>query len=369
MAFSVRLEGLDKRFGRGAREVHAVRDLSLEIGEREFFTFVGPSGCGKTTTLRMIAGLETPTAGRIWFGDIDVTALPPQKRDIAMVFQDIALFPYMTVRQNIGYPLRIAGLPRGRVDEKVEKVAATLGLVDKLAMKPGQLSGGQQQRVAIGRAIIKEPKVLLMDEPLSALDARLRVEMRTEILRLHREISATIIYVTHDQVEAMTMSTRVAVMDQGRALQIDPPRVIFRRPADMMVASFIGTPAMNIIPAAVVITPGGVAIELLGRQIPVAPRHHAVLKGLKRVDVGVRPQALRLMAPGPERITGRVFLREPLGLEDEVLVETADGTRVKAVTAAGEEFPEGVTVGLAITPRELYLFNPDSKITFCYGVD
>ena len=270
MAFSVRLEGLDKRFGRGAREVHAVRDLSLEIGEREFFTFVGPSGCGKTTTLRMIAGLETPTAGRIWFGDTDVTALPPQKRDIAMVFQDIALFPYMTVRQNIGYPLRIAGLPRARIDEKVEKVAATLGLSDKLAMKPGQLSGGQQQRVAIGRAIIKEPKVLLMDEPLSALDARLRVEMRTEILRLHREISATIIYVTHDQVEAMTMSTRVAVMDQGRALQIDPPRVIFRRPADMTVATFIGTPAMNIIPAAVVPTPAGVAIELLGRQIPVA---------------------------------------------------------------------------------------------------
>jgi len=288
MAFSVRLEGLQKRFGRGTRSVEAVRDLSLEIGEREFFTFVGPSGCGKTTTLRMIAGLETPTAGRIWFGDTDVTALPPQKRDIAMVFQDIALFPYMTVRDNIGYPLRIAGLPRAQVYEKVEKVAATLGLSDKLGQKPGQLSGGQQQRVAIGRAIIKEPKVLLMDEPLSALDARLRVEMRTEILRLHREISSTIIYVTHDQVEAMTMSTRVAVMDQGRALQVDPPRVIFRRPADMTVATFIGTPAMNIIPAGVVTMTGGLAIELLGRQIPVAPRHHAALQGLKRVEAGIR---------------------------------------------------------------------------------
>ena len=278
-----------------------MRDLSLGIGEREFFTFVGPSGCGKTTTLRMIAGLGTPTAGRIWFGDTDVTALPPQKRDIAMVFQDIALFPYMTVRQNIGYPLRIAGLPRAP-DRREEwrGYAATLGLADKLAVKPGQLSGGQQQRVAIGRAIIKEPKVLLMDEPLSALDARLRVEMRTEILRLHREISATIIYVTHDQVEAMTMSTRVAVMDQGRALQIDPPRVIFRRPADVTVATFIGTPAMNIIPAAVVPTPAGVAIELLGRQIPVAVRHHAALHGLKRVEAGIRPQAFIsfLLAPG-----------------------------------------------------------------------
>jgi len=369
MAFAVRLEGLDKRFGRGSREVHAVRDLSLEIGEREFFTFVGPSGCGKTTTLRMIAGLETPTAGRIWFGDTDVTALPPQKRDIAMVFQDVALFPYMTVRQNIGYPLRIAGLPRARVDEKVEKVAATLGLSDKLAMKPGQLSGGQQQRVAIGRAIIKEPKVLLMDEPLSALDARLRVEMRTEILRLHREISATIIYVTHDQVEAMTMSTRVAVMDQGRALQIDPPRVIFRRPADITVATFIGTPAMNIIPAAVVTTGGDVAIELLGRRVPVALRHHRALQGMNRVEVGIRPQALQLGPPGPDRIIGRIFLREPLGLEDEVLVETVDAVRLKSVTTAGEEFLEGTAVGLEFAPQDLYVFEPRAKSTLCYGID
>jgi multiple sugar transport system ATP-binding protein len=369
MAFSVRLEGLDKRFGRGAREAHAVRDLSLEIGEREFFTFVGPSGCGKTTTLRMIAGLETPTAGRIWFGDTDVTALPPQQRDIAMVFQDIALFPYMTVRQNIGYPLRIAGLPRARIDEKVEKVAATLGLSDKLAMKPGQLSGGQQQRVAIGRAIIKEPKVLLMDEPLSALDARLRVEMRTEILRLHREISSTIIYVTHDQVEAMTMSTRVAVMDHGRALQVDPPRVIFRRPADVTVATFIGTPAMNVIPAEVVTVPMGVAIELLGRRILVAVGHNAALQGLKQVEVGIRPQALRLLPPGPERIAGRVFLREPLGLEDEVLVEAADGTRLKVVTAAGDEFPEEAVVGIGFRPSDLYVFDATSRGTICYGID
>jgi multiple sugar transport system ATP-binding protein len=369
MAFSVRLEGLQKRFGRGTRSVEAVRDLSLEIGEREFFTFVGPSGCGKTTTLRMIAGLETPTAGRIWFGDTDVTALPPQKRDIAMVFQDIALFPYMTVRDNIGYPLRIAGLPRAHINEKVEKVAATLGLSDKLAQKPGQLSGGQQQRVAIGRAIIKEPKVLLMDEPLSALDARLRVEMRTEILRLHREISATIIYVTHDQVEAMTMSTRVAVMDQGRALQIAPPRELFRRPADVTVATFIGTPAMNIIPAAVVATPLGIAVEVLGRQTPVAQRHHASLLRVKRVEVGIRPQALRLVEPAPDRITGRVFLREPLGLEDEVLVEMADGTRVKVVTGAGDEFVEGSTVAIDFAPRDVYVFGCEAGAALCCGVD
>src|SRR5690348_605034 len=297
MAFAVRLEGVQKRFGRGAREVQAVRDLTLEIGEREFFTFVGPSGCGKTTTLRMIAGLKTPTAGRIWFGGQDVTDLPPQKRDIAMVFQDIALFPYMTVRDNIGYPLRIAGLPRAQVNEKVEKVAATLGLSDKLGQKPGQLSGGQQQRVAIGRAIIKEPKVLLMDEPLSALDARLRVEMRTEILRLHREISSTIIYVTHDQVEAMTMSTRVAVMDQGRTLQVAPPRELFARPADMTVATFIGTPAMNIIDAQIVGTSSGLAIEVCGQQIQMARSLCGVSDSLRQVRVGIRPQAMRLVAP------------------------------------------------------------------------
>jgi multiple sugar transport system ATP-binding protein len=369
MAFSVRLEGLDKRFGRGAREVHAVRDLSLEIGEREFFTFVGPSGCGKTTTLRMIAGLETPTAGRIWFGDTDVTSLPPQQRDIAMVFQDIALFPYMTVRQNIGYPLRIAGLPRARLDEKVEKVAATLGLSDKLAMKPGQLSGGQQQRVAIGRAIIKEPKVLLMDEPLSALDARLRVEMRTEILRLHREISSTIIYVTHDQVEAMTMSTRVAVMDQGQALQIAPPRELFRRPADLRVATFIGMPIMNIISGVVVTTPAGIAIEMLGRRIPVPTRHREKLYGVTRVEVGIRPQALGLVAPGPGHITGRVFLREPLGLQDEVLVEMSGGTRIKAVAEACGPFAEGALVGLSFEMRDVHIFAVGLNHTLCIGLD
>jgi ABC-type sugar transport system ATPase subunit len=194
------------------------------------------------------------------------------------------------------------------------------------------------------------------------------VEMRTEILRLHREISATIIYVTHDQVEAMTMSTRVAVMDQGRALQIDPPRVIFRRPADMTVATFIGTPAMNIIPASVVATPGGLAIDLLGQKVPVAPRHHAALQGLKRVGVGIRPHALRLVSPAPDRITGRVFLREPLGLEDEVLVEMANGTQVKVVAAAGEEFPERAAVGLDFPSADLHLFHPESREAVCHGI-
>jgi multiple sugar transport system ATP-binding protein len=366
MAFTVRLEQLHKRFG---RRVVAVEELSVAIAEHEFFTFVGPSGCGKTTTLRMIAGLETPSSGRIWFGDRDVTAVPPQRRDIAMVFQDIALFPYMTVAQNIAYPLRIAGLPRAVVAGKVDRVATILGLTDKLDAKPGQLSGGQQQRVAIGRAIAKEPKILLMDEPLSALDARLRAEMRTEILRLHRELVTTIIYVTHDQVEAMTMSTRVAVMDRGRALQIDPPRTIFHAPSSLAVATFIGTPAMNVLPATLVDVPGALTVELCQQRTTIHPRHTPVLQGLKRVQVGIRPQALRLRAPGAGSIRGVVFLREPLGLEDEVLVEVEGGTRVKAVTASGQEFPEGAPVGLEFSPRDLYVFHPDSGQTLCHGVD
>jgi len=192
--------------------------------------------------------------------------------------------------------------------------------------------------------------------------------MRTEILRLHREISSTIVYVTHDQVEAMTMSTRVAVMDQGRALQIAPPRELFTRPADTTVATFIGTPAMNIIPVKVVATSAGIVIDVLGRQMLVGPQHRSSLEGLGRIQVGVRPQAVRLVSPGVDRIPGRVFLREPLGLEDEVLVETANGTRVKVVTGAEERFPEGATVGIEVEPRELYLFHPDSGAMLLRGI-
>jgi multiple sugar transport system ATP-binding protein len=363
----VRLEGIHKRFGRKGREVVAVHDLSVEIGEREFFTFVGPSGCGKTTTLRMIAGLESPSAGRIYFGEQDVTDLPPQKREIAMVFQDIALFPYMTVRENIAYPLKVAGAPRQEISAKVERTAAILGIAEKLSMKPAQLSGGQQQRVAIGRAIIKEPKVLLLDEPLSALDARLRTEMRTEILRLHREISATIVYVTHDQVEAMTMSSRLAVMDRGAAIQIDRPRTIFRFPQNQTVATFVGTPAMNILPASVSSNDAGMTVILLGISFPVHAAHHEKLKGMTRVNAGIRPQAVRLVPPGPERIRGTVFLREPLGLEDEVLVDVR-GSRVKVVSTSGQEFLEGIEVGIEFNRNDLHLFDVESQEALSHGI-
>jgi multiple sugar transport system ATP-binding protein len=364
---AVRLRNLRKVFGQRGREVVAVDELSVEIDEHAFFTFVGPSGCGKTTTLRMIAGLDYPTSGRILFGERDVTGLPPQRRDLAMVFQDIALFPYMTVHDNIGYPLKVAGVARAERDRRVRATAEILGIADKLERKPAQLSGGQQQRVAIGRAIIKEPKVLLLDEPLSALDARLRAEMRTEILRLHRRISATVIYVTHDQVEAMTMSTRLAVMDAGAALQIDPPRVIFDAPANKTVATFIGTPAMNIVPAGIVQSGDRPAIDLFGRRIAVPADRLQALDGRRQVEIGVRPQALRLVAPEGEAIRGTVLLREPLGLEDEFLVQI-DDTTIKVVTAQGRRCVEGSAVGLEIDPAQLYLFDLETGRTLCCGL-
>ncbi len=368
MADSIHLKNINKTFVSKGKEVLAVEDLSVEIIDREFFTFVGPSGCGKTTTLRIIAGLERPTSGRIYFGDQDVTDLPPQKRDIAMVFQDIALFPYMSIRQNISYPLKVAGVKKQEIEKKCAQVADILGISDKLDMKPAQLSGGQQQRVAIGRAIIKEPKILLLDEPLSALDAQLRVEMRTEILKLHREISSTIVYVTHDQVEAMTMSTRLAVMDKGVAAQIDSPRKIFRSPDNQTVATFLGTPAMNIIPASIHTVGDKKTLELIGRKIAVSPRYVEHLKDDEKVNVGLRPQAISLCRPLPDNIRGSVFLREALGLEDEVLIQIENDLKIVVVTQTGQEFGEGSEVGLEFDLGDLYIFNFETGQTLCCGI-
>ena len=369
MSISIRLQNLRKIYGRKDKEIVAVDNLSVDIEEREFFTFVGPSGCGKTTTLRMIAGLEKPTSGNILFGQQDVTDLPPQHRDIAMVFQDIALFPYMTVRQNIGYPLKVAGVKKAAIHAKCDEVSEILGIHDKLDMKPGQLSGGQQQRVAIGRAIIKEPKVLLLDEPLSALDARLRTEMRTEILRIHREISSTVIYVTHDQVEAMTMSTRLAVMDKGVAIQIDRPKGIFQYPTNQTVATFIGTPAMNILPAVVQVTGDGHKVLQVARQtFPIPNRHYDSLSGCEQAEIGLRPQSIRLLPPASDKIIGKVLLKEPLGLEDEFIVQVAGNIRVVVVTNDDMEIREGQEVGLSFDPADLYVFHLDSQKTLCCGI-
>jgi multiple sugar transport system ATP-binding protein len=331
MSVALTLDKLKKTFVQNGREITAVDELSLQIQPGEFFTFVGPSGCGKTTTLRMIAGLEHSTSGRILFDGRDVTSLPTQKRDIGMVFQDIALFPYMSIRQNIAYPLKVAGVAKVEIDKRVEATAELLSISDKLNMKPGQLSGGQQQRVAIGRAIVKEPKILLLDEPLSALDARLRTEMRSEILRLHRRIKATIIYVTHDQVEAMTMSTRLAVMERGQAAQVAAPRDVFRTPISENVATFIGTPAMNVWDADLVQDEKGASLVGAGMTLPLARSDAATLGSVRRVRVGVRPPAMLLTGRGEGLADGTLYLREPLGLEDECHIRMPDGTEVKCV--------------------------------------
>src|SRR5882724_7447844 len=227
----------------------AVDKLNLEIGDGEFLVLVGPSGCGKSTSLRMLAGLEDVNAGTIRIGDRDVTHLPPKDRDIAMVFQNYALYPHMTVADNMGFALKIAGVNKAEIRQKVEDAAKILDLTDYLARKPKALSGGQRQRVAMGRAIVREPQVFLMDEPLSNLDAKLRVQMRAEIARIQQDLGTTTIYVTHDQVEAMTMGDRVALMRRGELQQVAPPQVIYRYPENLFVASFMGSPSMTFIPA------------------------------------------------------------------------------------------------------------------------
>src|SRR3954465_10725564 len=278
------LDHLPKDFGNG---VLAVNDVNLAIGEGEFMVLVGPSGCGKTTLLRSIGGLERITGGRILIGERDVTRAQPSERDLAMVFQNYALYPHMTVRKNLGYGLRGRKGPKGGREQRVQEVAKLLGLDELLDRRPGQLSGGQQQRVAMGRAIIREPAAFLMDEPLSNLDAKLRVGMRTSLQQLHSRLGTTTVYVTHDQVEAMTLGMRVAGMRDGRVQQVDVPQRLYDEPANVFVAAFIGSPAMNLAEATV--KEDGVALGDL--ILPVArDRRPAATEG-GRVILGIRPEA------------------------------------------------------------------------------
>jgi multiple sugar transport system ATP-binding protein len=368
MPVALTLENVTKSFGQKGRRIAAVDDLSLEIGAGEFFTFVGASGCGKTTTLRMIAGLESVSSGRILFDGKDVTSMPTQKRGIGMVFQDIALFPYMTIRDNIGYALKVSGLPKAEIARKVEAAADLLSISDKLSMMPTQLSGGQQQRVAIGRAIVKEPSILLLDEPLSALDARLRAEMRSEILRLHRRINATIVYVTHDQVEAMTMSSRLAVMDAGRAVQVDTPRRVFRAPNTEGVATFIGTPAMNVWTADVGVMDGMPVLRGGGMTLVLARADAAALEGMGKVRLGARPAALHLVPPDRALFRARLTLREPLGVEDECLLTLADGTELKLVGRLPDDLLEESDLHVAIDRRDFSLFDVETGKALRHGL-
>jgi multiple sugar transport system ATP-binding protein len=321
----IALESLTKVYADGTK---AVTDLDLRVDQGEFVVFVGPSGCGKTTALRMIAGLETITSGNVRIDGEVVNDLPPKDRDIAMVFQNYALYPHMNAFKNMGFALKMRGMPKDEIDRRVREAAQILGLSDSLNKKPRTLSGGQRQRVTMGRAIVRQPQAFLMDEPLSNLDAKLRVEMRAEIARIQRDLNVTTVYVTHDQTEAMTMGDRVLVLRNGLLQQIDSPQVLYARPRNLFVAEFIGSPAMNLVMAELTREDGALRVRFAGHSLPVTDTMLARSPGLasfegRPVVLGIRPEdmedaSIARDAPEETRITVVCDIREDMG--SEVLV-------------------------------------------------
>lgn len=344
----------------------AVDKLNLEIGDGEFMVLVGPSGCGKSTSLRMLAGLEDINTGSVWIGDRDVTDLPPKDRDIAMVFQNYALYPHMTVADNMGFALKMAGVNKDERAKRVREAADLLGLSDLLSRKPKNLSGGQRQRVAMGRAIVRNPQVFLMDEPLSNLDAKLRVQTRTQIANLQTRLGVTTVYVTHDQVEAMTMGDRVAVMKDGLLQQVDSPLALYDKPSNIFVAGFIGSPAMNLFEVPIV--DGGVKIT--GHVVPVA---REVLDKTKAtsVMVGIRPENFELSSDS-EGIGMDIAAVEETGA-DSFLYGNLEGLATNAITGDGESQvvarittrrppSRGEKVNLHVDPANVHVFDKDSGL-------
>ena len=316
------LEGVEKVYPDGTK---AVADLDLFIGDGEFIVLVGPSGCGKTTALRMVAGLEEISGGQVRIGDRVVNGVPPKDRDIAMVFQNYALYPHLSVRENMGFGLKLRKVPGAEIDKRVEEAARILGLEDYLDRKPRNLSGGQRQRVAMGRAIVREPQAFLMDEPLSNLDAKLRVQMRAEIARIQRDLDVTTLYVTHDQTEAMTMGDRVAVMRKGLLQQVDAPQVLYDRPDNLFVAGFIGSPAMNMVQASIEKSDGATFVRLGEQRLRVGDELLATRPALaayegRKVVLGIRPEEMEDAAcagdnPDDRRLRASVDLVEQMGSE------------------------------------------------------
>ena len=346
----VTLKDTVKRYG-ATQVIHGV---DLDITDGEFCVFVGPSGCGKSTLLRMIAGLEDTTEGLIQIGERDVTHADPANRGVAMVFQTYALYPHMTVAENMGFGLKMTGHPKSEIEAKVGEAARILKLEDYLARKPKALSGGQRQRVAIGRAIVRGPEVFLFDEPLSNLDAELRVDMRVEIARLHKEIGATMIYVTHDQVEAMTLADKIVVLRAGHIEQVGAPMDLYKDPDNKFVAGFIGSPSMNFLDGTVV--NGRVEIPALdGRVVTTSARLPA--EG-RKVIVGLRPQQLQL-SEGNASI--RLDLRERLGGVAYDYLNTETGERLIVESRADEAMPEGTSVAVSFNDRDVYLFDHQTE--------
>jgi multiple sugar transport system ATP-binding protein len=343
---SVRIEGVVKQHG----SFTALHGLDLDIRPGEFFALLGPSGSGKTTTLRILAGLESVNAGRVMLDDTDVTHADPGERDVAMVFQSYALYPHMTVGENIAFPLKMIGTPAAERQAAAQEAAAKVGIGHLLSRRPGQLSGGQQQRCALARAIVRKPRLFLLDEPLSNLDAKLRIETRAELRRLQRDLGVTVVYVTHDQEEAMTVADRMAVFMEGRVVQVGTPKGIYLRPASVAVAAFIGTPPMNLLPA--VVADG--SVELAGARLAVegaaGQRGHVVL--------GVRPGDLRIAADG---LPAQVEFIEDLGDSAIILLRLA-GQQIKMKTGHTPSLQEGQQVFLRFDPAAAHLFDHDSGL-------
>ena len=382
---TVVLDNVNKVYENG---YHAIHDLNLDINESEFLVLVGPSGCGKSTALRMIAGLESITDGEMKIGDRVVNDVEPKDRDIAMVFQNYALYPHMSVYDNIGFALKLAKVPKEEIDKRVRKAAEILELTVNLDRKPGQLSGGQRQRVAMGRAIVRQPAAFLMDEPLSNLDAKLRVQMRAEIAALQRELGVTTVYVTHDQIEAMTMGDRVAVLKDGYLQQVDTPQNLYDRPANIFVAAFIGSPSMNLYEAKVSIDGDGGSLQIGNHPVALSPVSLAARPALRNYDgqtivVGVRPEDFEdaaLATDASSTVTGTVSLLEALGSEimvhfrlDATTVDSGDPDAQEpqggssAANAVGRFHPRsrvksGDSAEIAIAIENLHFFDKDTRL-------
>ncbi|SNT73592.1 ABC transporter ATP-binding protein [Paracoccus seriniphilus] len=354
----LKLTGVTKRFG----TADVIRPTDLTINEGEFAVFVGPSGCGKSTMLRMIAGLEEVTSGTIEIDGQVVNDLAPVKRGISMVFQSYALYPHMTVFENIAFPLRVARMSQARVEELVHKAADVLQLRDRLDHRPGALSGGQRQRVAIGRAIVREPQIFLFDEPLSNLDAALRAEMRVELSRLHGKLKNTMIYVTHDQVEAMTMADKIVVLRAGRIEQVGSPLELFHKPRNQFVAGFIGNPNMNFLPVTCVACgPEGVAVTLPASErtmtVPVPP---GSIRAGDALVLGLRPDDMAL-GQGPAQISFIPEVIERLGNQSVIYGATPDGTSLCMVADGAANIRSGQTVAVSFEPSKVHLFDQEGN--------
>lgn len=361
---SVRYEHVTKTFG----EVKAVNDLTLEVKDKEFLVLVGPSGCGKTTALRLLAGLEDITSGTIYIGDRVVNDVPPKDRDIAMVFQSYALYPHMSVYDNMAFGLKLRKMPKSEIDRRVKEAAQMLGIAHLLDRKPKQLSGGQRQRVAVGRAIVREPKVFLFDEPLSNLDAKLRVETRASISKLHQRLGTTFIYVTHDQTEAMTMATRIAVLKDGVLQQIGTPQELYDHPGNMFVAGFIGSPAMNFFNAQIVSRDGDLMFDTGTFLLPVPADSREKLRQRRddQVIVGIRPEDIHDTEFTPPAINSAlveamVDVVEPMGSEIYLNLVSGDQPFVARVDPRSRA-RTGNTIGLSFDVNKLHIFDKKTEM-------